>query len=97
MPKPAKSASLKGKGSKAGPNVVLEGDYVLKTNVALKRGCTWKMYLDGWDKDPLDSVSTNTGGTHSTETDEIGLELASYRIRVVSSRCGAWSVSLQSK
>ena len=96
-PRPAKSAALKGKGSKAGPNVVLEGDYVLKTKVALKRGCKWKMFLDGLDKEPIDSVSTNTAGTHSLETDEIGLALAAYRIRVMSTRCGAWSVSLQAK
>jgi hypothetical protein len=96
-PKPASNATLTGKGSKKGGPVVLEGDYVLRTKVALRRGCDWKMYLDGLDTEPLDAVKTNAGGTHSTETDETGIDLRSYRIRVTSSLCGSWSVSLARK
>jgi len=73
---------------------VLEGDYVLKTKVKTRRGCNWKMYLDGLDTSPLDAVRTNSPGSHSLTADQTGLGLGTYRIRVTSSKCGAWSVSL---
>jgi hypothetical protein len=51
------SARLNGAGSKTGPRVVLEGDYVLRTSVKAKAGCNWSMYLDGLESEPLDGFS----------------------------------------
>jgi hypothetical protein len=91
---PLDRIALKGTGSKTGAPVALAGDYVLKDKVTTKAGCHWAMYLDGLDPEPLDEITTDAPGSHSNEADEIGLDLRHYTIRVVASRCGAWSVSL---
>src|SRR5258705_3542844 len=89
------SLSLKGTGSKNGEAAVLQGDYVLRDTVTTKAGCHFRVYLDGFDTEPLDDVSTDAGGSTSNEVDEQGLDLSTYRLRVVASKCGAWAVSLR--
>jgi hypothetical protein len=91
---PVARTTLKGTGSKTGAPVVLAGDYVLKDSVEAKVGCHWAIYLDGLDSEPLDEFTTNAPGSHSTSADQIGLDLQRYTIRVVATKCGAWSVSL---
>jgi hypothetical protein len=91
---PVNRAALEGTGSKVGPAVVLAGDYVLKDSVKAKAGCHWALYLDGLDPEPWDEFTTDAPGGHSTSTDEIGLDLSEYQLRVVASKCGAWTVSL---
>lgn len=89
------AAKLSGTGSKTGRPVVLAGDYVLRDHVTTKPGCHWRVYLDGLDDQPLDEVSTDTSGSASTTADETGLDLRAYTIRVVATKCGAWTVSLR--
>jgi hypothetical protein len=89
------STTLKGKGAKIGPVVVLGGDYVLRDSVATKRGCHWAVYLDGFDDAPIDEVTTDASGSSTTQADEQGLELRRYTLRVATSRCGSWTVSLR--
>ena len=91
---PADKTSLKGTGSKVGPTVALSGDYLFKDNVNAKPGCHWAVFLDGLDPEPLDEFTTDYPGGHTTSADEIGLELRQYTIRVVATKCRAWSVSL---
>jgi hypothetical protein len=85
---------LKGTGSKTGRTVVLSGDYVFRDTVKAKPGCDWVAYLDGLDPEPLDEFETDFSGGHSNSADELGLDLRKYTIRVVATKCGAWSVSI---
>lgn len=93
-PKVASSTRLTGTGSKRGPAVVLQGDYVLKDSVITKPGCRFAVYLLGFAEQPLDAVDTDASGSSSTSIPEYGLALGSYRIKIKSSGCGRWSVSL---
>lgn len=91
----ADTASLKGKGNKTGKPVALEGDYVLKTSVKLKRGCIFRVYLDGWNSETLDAAKNRSGGgRHKATVDLVGLPRQPYRIRVKAKKCGAWSAAL---
>jgi hypothetical protein len=95
--RPVEKATLKGQGDKIGPVVVLSGDYVFRDSVKTKAGCRFQVYLDGLDDQPLDVVETDSAGSNSTEADELGLDLRTYTLRVVATKCGAWSASLTKK
>lgn len=85
---------MDGTGSKRGVSVTLEGDYVFRAKVAAKPGCHFQVYVDGLGVEPFDDSQTASSGTYDTTSDEPGIELGSYSLRVVATKCGRWTVSL---
>jgi hypothetical protein len=93
-PKPAARAKLTGTGSRRSAPIVLAGDYVLRDSIATLPGCHWRVFIDGYDNAPMDEVLTNATGSTSNEIPLIALDVRRYTLRVVSSSCGHWSVTL---
>jgi hypothetical protein len=85
--------SFAGSGSKRSGSLVLAGDYRFADDITTKPGCKWSVsIIPGFEE--LDSVTTDAGGTQSTESDLLGVDRGSYVIDVTSANCGRWSVSL---
>jgi hypothetical protein len=83
-----------GSGSRTSKPLLLAGDYVLRDSIATRPGCSWRVFIGGYDTAPMDEVMSNKAGSTSSEVPLVGLPSRRYTIRVIASKCGTWSLTL---